>query len=242
MQVEYFIDDDTPLDWKSCTLSKYISIFEPKGWEKLFKEAQDILDEISANLELYAKDQTIYPEMPYVFNSLEVLEPKDVKVVILGQDPYINKGESMGWSFSVPNNVKIPPSLKNMYKELSNEGYQGYKDRNTGDLTPWIQKGVFLYNACLTVKAGESFSHGALWCDFTNLVIKRLNKENNIAWILLGAKAIKYKNLIDSNKHGIFTCGHPSPLNKKVLFIGSNIFKEAEEYLNKSGKKFTWNL
>ena len=163
-------------------------------------------------------------------------------MVLIGQDPYIQPGQAVGLSFSVPESAKVPISLRRIYNELHIEGYDGYKGRKSGDLACWIKKGVFLYNICLTVNKGESESHKSLWNKFSDLVIKYLNKQNNIAWIFLGTKAAKYASKIDSEKHGIFIAGHPSPLNRKRNFTGSNVFKNAQEYLNTNGIDFSWDL
>ena len=148
----------------------------------------------------------------------------------------------MGWSFSVPSGVKAPPSLCNIYKELNDEGYTGYKNLKTGDLSAWVNKGVFLYNTCLTVNKGCSDSHRNLWTDFSDIVINYLSQKEHIAWILLGKKAQKYATFIDKETHGIYCAGHPSPINKSGGFFGSGIFKKAEEYLCKHNREFSWHL
>jgi uracil-DNA glycosylase len=170
------------------------------------------------------------------------MKPSQVKVVIIGQDPYIREGQATGYAFSVPDEHNLPPSLRNIYKELAAEGYRGYEGRKTGNLAPWIRKGVLLLNTCLTVNAGESKSHKNVWRDFTNIVINYLNNQGNIAWILLGNEALKYSGNIDSDCNGVYYAGHPSPMNRTGSFLGSCIFEEAEEYLNRNGIDFTWHL
>ena len=242
MDVEYYIGKK-PLDWDSVTLEEFTSKYIPQGWEEVFEAAEDdIIPEISELLDRYTNKTTIYPPMSFVFNALDSLPPDQIKVVIIGQDPYINKGEAMGLSFSVPDGVKVPPSLRNIYKELTVEGYRGYKNRKTGDLTEWVERGVFLYNTCLTVNQGESGSHKELWGEFTDMVINYLNQQDHIAWILLGAKAHRYAKKLDKERHGVYMAGHPSPLNRNGDFAGSGVFEEAEEYLEKHGRDFTWNL
>jgi len=241
MDVEYYFGDKL-LTWNNVTLEKFIKKYVPAGWEDVFEASEDILPEISELLKRYAKRNTVYPPMPLVFNALDSLRPKDIKVVIIGQDPYINEQEAMGWSFSVPEGVKVPPSLKNIYKELTAEGYCGYKNRKSGDLTPWVERGVFLYNSCLTVNKGDSTSHKDLWGEFTDIIISYLNQQDHIAWILLGVKAQKYAKKLDKQRHGVYMAGHPSPLNRNGGFLDSGVFEEAEEYLHKNGRKFSWNL
>jgi uracil-DNA glycosylase len=242
MDVEYYLGKKK-ISWDTITLEEYTNSYTPPGWEDVFEAVEDdVIPEISELLERYSQKNTIYPPLPFVFNALDSLRPEDIKVVIIGQDPYINKGEAMGLSFSVPDGVKVPPSLRNIYKELTAEGYTGYKNRKTGDLTPWVEKGVFLYNTCLTVNQGDSASHKDLWGEFTDMVINYLNHQEHIAWILLGAKAQKYAKKLDKDKHGVYMAGHPSPLNRNGGFSGSGIFEEAQEYLEKHGREFSWNL
>lgn len=231
------------IDWKTLTLEEYVEKGIPKGWKRVFDAASDeIIPEISELLSRYSQHNEIYPPLPLVFNPLKLLKPSEVKVVLIGQDPYIRPNQAVGLSFSVPPTTKVPPSLRRIYKELDQEGYTGYADRKTGDLLPWVKKGVFLYNTCLTVNKGESGSHKALWGEFTDLVINHLNKKKNIAWILLGAKAKAYESKISSERHGIFMAGHPSPLNRKGDFMGSDVFKHAQEYLESKGVEFSWDL
>lgn len=242
MDVKYYIGKKL-LTWDKVTLKEFTKACVPPGWEDVFEAAEDdIIPEISDTLVKYTKKNTIYPPMPFVFNPMDSLCPEDIKVVIIGQDPYINEGEAMGWSFSVPEGVKLPPSLRNIYKELDNEGYRGYKNLRSGDLTQWVERGVFLYNVCLTVNKGESGSHKSLWEEFTDMVINYLNQQEHIAWILLGAKAQKYAKKLDKEKHGVFMAGHPSPLNRNRDFIDSDVFEDAENYLRKKGREFTWHL
>ncbi len=242
MDVQYYIGKKK-VSWNTMTLEELTAVYTSPGWEDVFEAAEDdILPEISELLGRYCKKNVVYPPLPLVFNALDSIEPKNIKVVIIGQDPYINKGEAMGWSFSVPDGVKIPPSLRNIYTELTAEGYRGYKDPKTGNLTEWVERGVFLYNTCLTVNENDSGSHNDLWGEFTDMVINRLNQEDHIAWILLGVKAQKYSKKLDREKHGIYVAGHPSPLNRNGGFAGSGIFEEAEEYLAKHGREFSWHL
>jgi uracil-DNA glycosylase len=239
MQVDYYIGS-IKVTWTTLTLAEYLTNCVPDGWEDLFEAADDVIPEISEKLQQLSKSHIIYPPMSMVFNAFETLRPEEVKVVIIGQDPYINQGEAMGLSFSVASG-KIPPSLANLYKELTAEGYKGYSNRKTGDLTVWADRGVFLYNVCLTVNAGSSGSHGKLWEDFTTMVLGFLNSQDAIAWILLGAPAQKLATRIN-REHGVFKAGHPSPLNRKGDFKGSGVFRKTEDYLKKHSRSFTWDL
>jgi uracil-DNA glycosylase len=242
MEIEYLIEDK-PVKWGSTTLKELVEHYQPTGWEEVFEAvADDVIPEISAALTKFSGKHTIYPPMPLVFNALDSIMPNDIKVVLIGQDPYIRKGEATGLSFSVPPDVKLPPSLRNIYKELASEGYSGYTKRKDGDLTEWLDKGVFLYNACLTVNAGDSASHKALWDDFTDIVINYLNRTKHVAWILLGKKAQRYAKALDRERHGVFKAGHPSPLNRLGDFAGSCVFQDSQRYLNKHGRDFTWDL
>lgn len=241
MNVEYIIDEKR-ITWKNTSLTRLLKECIPTGWEELFEAAEEILPGVSEKLREYAKKNVVYPPIQFVFNSFDSLRPRDIKIVIIGMDPYINKGEAMGWSFSVPDGIKVPPSLRNIYKELDNEGFVGYKQRKTGELTEWVKRGVFLYNVCLTVNSGKSGSHGNLWDEFTNMLINYLNEQGGIAWILLGKKAEMVAKQLDKDTHGIFIAGHPSPLNRNGNFIGSNVFKKAQKYLHAQGKEFTWDL
>ena len=159
-----------------------------------------------------------------------------MKVVILGQDPYHEEGQAMGLSFSVPNGVKKPPSLINIYKEIENE--TGDKMPERGDLTGWAKQGVLLLNTVLTVRAHQANSHkGKGWEEFTDGVIKKISKNTkDVVFLLWGANARSKKQLIDSSKHLILECAHPSPLSAYNGFFGCGHFTKANEYLIKHGK------
>lgn len=242
MIIECYTSNDKLINWNTITLTELVSEYSPDGWEILFRTSKSKIMDISPKLEEYAKENTIFPPMDLTFNIFDQLKPQDVKVVLLSQDPYIRTGEAVGMSFSVPPGVKLPPSIRNIYKELVAEGYQSYTNRKSGDLTEWVKKGVFLYNCCLTVNEGKSGSHKNLWKEFTHRVISYLNGFNNIAWILLGKKAQYYTSHIDTNRHGVFIAGHPSPLNRLGDFAGSNVFIDAENYLREHDREFNWDL
>ncbi|GAA0078949.1 uracil-DNA glycosylase [Clostridium sp. CTA-5] len=175
--------------------------------------------------------RTIYPNMYNIFNALHYTQFKDVKVVILGQDPYHGPNQAHGLSFSVNPGVKTPPSLLNIYKELNND--LGCYIPNNGYLKKWADQGILLLNAVLTVRAGEANSHKGLgWEIFTDNIIKLLNtSEKPIVFILWGNNAIKKQELITNPKHFIIKSVHPSPLSASRGFFGSKPFSKTNEFL-----------
>ena len=179
--------------------------------------------------------KTIYPPGPLIFNAFNTTPFDKVKVVVLGQDPYIKPGEAMGLSFSVPKGIKIPPSLMNIYKELEED--LSCPKPNHGDLTNWANQGVFLLNASLTVEQGKSNSHASCgWHTFTDSVIHKLSEEKDgLVFMLWGNFAKKKSALIDPFSHLILEAAHPSPLAGGAFF-GSRHFSKANEYLASQGK------
>lgn len=177
------------------------------------------------------KTQTIYPPMEDIFNAFKLTPISNVKVVIVGQDVYHGAGQAMGLSFSVRDGVKIPPSLRNIYKELEAEGF--HPDTSTGNLTKWAEQGVFLINACLTVREHQPNSHsGKGWEVFTDNVIRVLaNDERPKVFLLWGAYAQKKEELIGNNSHLILKSAHPSPLSAYKGFFGCNHFIETNKFL-----------
>jgi uracil-DNA glycosylase len=178
----------------------------------------------------------IFPSMYDIFNSMKKTDFDDVKVVLLGQDPYHNEGQAMGLSFSVPKGVDVPPSLVNIYKEIKAE--LGIAPKSHGDLTGWAEQGVLLLNAVLTVRAHQANSHkGKGWEYFTDSIIKKIsNEKEGVVFLLWGANARSKKPLIDSSKHLILECAHPSPLSAYNGFFGCGHFIKTNEYLIKQGK------
>ena len=165
------------------------------------------------------RTRTIYPDMNDIFNALHYTSYKDVKVVILGQDPYHGPNQAYGLSFSVKPGVRIPPSLVNIYKELKDD--LGCYIPNNGTLTKWAKEGVLLLNTSLTVRAGDANSHSKIgWEIFTDHIIKLLNeREDPIVFILWGNNAIKKRAFITNPKHYIITSVHPSPLSASRGFF-----------------------
>lgn len=180
--------------------------------------------------------QTIYPEKDNIFNALKVTSYDDVKVVILGQDPYHGEGQAHGMAFSVKPGIKTPPSLVNIYKEL--QATMGCYIPNNGYLMKWAEQGVLLLNTVLTVRAGQPQSHkGKGWETFTDRIIAILNERKDpVIFVLWGAPAKKKASLITAPQHKILTAAHPSPLSAYNGFFGCDHFKQINEYLKEMGK------
>lgn len=197
----------------------------PDGY---FKQINQFLDQVYAS-------GTIYPPREKVFQALKTTNLEEVKVVILGQDPYHGPGQAQGLSFSVPNDIPAPPSLQNILKELLED--VGVKTSH--DLTSWAEQGVLLLNACLTVPAGQANGHaGQIWEPFTDAVIKVVNElEEPVVFILWGSYARKKKPLITHDRHLVLESAHPSPLSAYRGFFGSHPFSRANAYLTEMGRE-----
>jgi uracil-DNA glycosylase len=185
----------------------------------------------------------VYPDMYDIFNALHYTSFSDVKVVILGQDPYHGPNQAHGLSFSVKPGVPHPPSLRNIFQELQND--LGYPIPNSGSLVPWTRQGVLLLNTVLTVRAGQAHSHkGKGWEIFTDRVIESLNeKPDPVVYILWGSAAQSKQKLIDTTKHYIVKSPHPSPLSAHRGFFGSKPFSKTNAYLRMIGKtEIDWAL
>jgi len=189
--------------------------------------------------------KTIYPKGSNIFNAFNKTPFDKVKVVIIGQDPYHGPNQAHGLSFSVQKGVRVPPSLQNIYKELSTD-IPGFKIPQTGDLSGWAEQGVLLLNATLTVSAGLAGSHQKKgWEIFTDTVIKTISdKKEGVVFILWGSYAQSKAALIDGNKHLIIKSTHPSPLAvSHGGFFGSKPFSKTNEYLKKNGEKsIDWRI
>lgn len=187
--------------------------------------------------------KTIYPDMYDIYNALHYTTYKDVKVVILGQDPYHGPHQAHGLSFSVKPNVPIPPSLLNIFKELHND--IGCYIPNNGYLKKWSDQGVMLLNTVLTVRAGQANSHRNMgWEHFTDRIIHCLNERNDpIVFILWGRPAESKMKIINSSKHTILKSAHPSPLSASRGFFGSKPFSKANQFLISMGKEpIDWQI
>ena len=214
-------------------------------WDLALKEEfekeyfKEILDFIEGE---YSK-KTIYPPYEDIFNAFKLTDVDDVKVVILGQDPYHEEGQAHGLAFSTPEGRPIPRSLKNIFKEINAE--YDYPIPESGCLEPWAKQGVFLLNTVLTVEAGNANSHSKCgWQTFTDNVIKLLNEQTQpIVFLLWGKQAEKKKEFLDNPNHLVLVTSHPSPFSARRGFLGSNHFKLANEFLKENNKKeINWKL
>ena len=187
--------------------------------------------------------KTIYPPYDEIFNAFRLTPLSNVKVVILGQDPYHEKGQAHGLAFSTPEGRPIPRSLKNIFKEITAE--YGYPLPDSGCLEPWAKQGVFLLNTVLTVEDGNANSHSKCgWQTFTDNVIKVLNTQTQpIVYMLWGKQAEKKKELITNPNHLVLISSHPSPFSARRGFFGCNHFKLANEFLKENKKEeIDWSL
>ncbi|MCK9578010.1 uracil-DNA glycosylase [bacterium] len=182
------------------------------------------------------KSATVFPPPKFIFNAFDLCPFNKVSVVILGQDPYHGKGQAHGLCFSVPEDIAVPPSLKNIYKEIASD--VGGVIPNHGNLGDWAKQGVLLLNATLTVRSGQAGSHQHKgWEEFTDAVIRTISeKKENVVFILWGRYAKDKKVLIDGTKHLILEAAHPSPFSAYDGFFGCKHFSKTNEYL-KAHKK-----
>ncbi|CAK87274.1 unnamed protein product (macronuclear) [Paramecium tetraurelia] len=215
------------------------------SWQKSLKSQEANLKHIYEFIKKEYQTKTCYPPFEKIFNAFQLTPINKIKVVIVGQDPYINQNEAMGLCFSVPRSqTKIPPSLKNVYKLLQTD-VKGFTTPNHGDLTKWAQQGVFLLNTVLTVEAGKSNSHKDCgWIKFTDQVIEVINREcSGLVFLLWGLPAQKKAKGVDRQKHHILETVHPSPLSAKNGFFESNHFSKCNQYLIQNGKQpIDWTL
>jgi uracil-DNA glycosylase len=190
-----------------------------------------------------AKGKTIFPKSSEIFNAFNLTPLSQVKVVVIGQDPYHGEGQAHGLSFSVPLGIKPPPSLGNIYKELITD--VGFTIPTHGNLENWAKQGVLMLNAILTVNAHEAGSHRkAGWEYFTNTVIQKISEEKkNVVFLLWGRFAQEKEVLIDSNKHLILKAAHPSPFSAHNGFLGCRHFSKTNDYLTSKGlEPINWQI
>lgn len=202
------------------------------NWDDILKEEYNkpYFEKLMNFIEDEYSKYTIYPDKNNIYNALKLTPSDKVKVVILGQDPYINKDQANGLSFSVQPGITIPPSLRNIFREQRKD--LGIIQPNSGDLTKWARQGVLLLNTTLTVRAGLSNSHqGKGWGIFTDSIIKYLGQKENIVFMLWGNNAKAKRKLIDSSKNLILEAAHPSPLSATRGFFGCQHFSKANNYL-----------
>lgn len=190
-----------------------------------------------------SQGKIIYPPGPLIFNAFNTTPIDQVKVVILGQDPYHGPGQAHGLSFSVPDGIPKPPSLVNILKEINTD--IGIPIPESGNLTYWAKQGVFLLNASLTVRAGEPMSHSKIgWAEFTNEVIKKISDyREHVVFMLWGKFAQEKRTLINASKHLVLRSVHPSPLSAHAGFFGCRHFSQANAWLSNNGiDPIDWKL
>ena len=209
-----------------------------RSWEEIFNNYPKIdeLNNMIKEIDEQRLTKTIYPPKEQVFRVFD-LPLKDIKVVILGQDPYHNPDQACGLSFSVNDGVPLPKSLINIYKELHDD--LGIKPAKTGNLESWFKQGVFLLNAVLTVEKNSPASHSKMgWENFTDYIIENISEKNeNVVFVLWGAYARSKNKLIDPSKHKIIESAHPSPLSAYRGFFGSKVFSQINSYLAENDRE-----
>lgn len=219
--------------------------FFNNGWDSALEDEfekpyfKELLEKVD---EEYSKYK-VYPPRGKIFAALTNCDINDIKVVILGQDPYHEEGQAHGMCFSVLPGVEVPPSLKNIYKEIQAE--YGFAPPNHGYLMSWAKQGILLLNTTLTVREHQANSHSTYgWQKFTDRVIQEVNKkEEPVVFLLWGRNAISKQKFIDENKHYVLTSAHPSPLSAYQGFLGNGHFKKANDFLKMQGKtEINWKI
>jgi len=217
-----------------------------KSWHEILKDEieKSYIQSLKSFLEDEGAKGEVYPPEPYIFHAFRMTPYEDVKVVIMGQDPYHGLGQAHGMSFSVPDGVTPPPSLKNIFKELEQD--VKIPPPETGCLTCWAKQGVLLLNATLTVRKKEPKSHyGRGWEEFTDAVIQKLSeREDPMVFLLWGRSAMeKCACLQGHRRHIVLTAPHPSPFSAHNGFFGCQHFSKANSYLEKWGKSpIDWSI
>jgi uracil-DNA glycosylase len=210
-----------------------------ENWQNVLKEElkKPYFDNLMRIINNKYLTSTIYPDYNSIFKAFSLSAFKDVKVVILGQDPYHGEGQAEGLSFSVPEGKKLPPSLRNIYKELKDD--LGVDRGQNGNLKDWAKAGVLLLNATLTVEAGKAGSHQNLgWEEFTDTVIKTISdQKENVVFILWGKYAEAKTTLINTDKHLVIASAHPSPFSAHRGFFKSRPFSQTNHYLKKTNQQ-----
>lgn len=210
-----------------------------KSWKnQLINEFEkDYFQKLTRFIRQEYESQTVYPNGNQIFNAFDLCPFEDVKVVILGQDPYHEPGQAHGLCFSVPEGISNPPSLMNIFKEIKSD--MGYEPNKNGNLTRWSKQGVLLLNATLTVRAHLAGSHqNKGWETFTDSVVHALNeKREGLVFMLWGSYAQKKGCFIDENRHLVLKSVHPSPLSAHRGFFGNRHFSRANDWLNSNNKE-----
>lgn len=207
-------------------------------WDEILgsEYARPYFDALMEKVKAEYRTHTVFPPFDLMFAALKTVDYDDVKVVILGQDPYHGDGQANGMAFAVGDGIELPPSLKNIYAEIESD--MGVKMPQSGSLLGWAKQGVLLLNTVLTVRRGVPQSHAELgWKTFTDAVIAAVNRrEKPVAFVLWGANAISKRPLIDE-RHFVITSPHPSPLSAYRGFFGSKPFSRVNEFLARNGLK-----
>jgi len=215
------------------TMNLTLDVTLNDSWEKVLKDEfeKPYFIELTAKIKSAYLAGSVFPHPTHVFSALELCPFEEVRVVILGQDPYHGASQAHGLSFSVPDGTKIPPSLKNIYKEIATD--LGKEIPQSGNLERWATQGVLLLNATLTVETGKPGSHQKLgWETFTDAIIKKISDEKeHIVFLLWGNFARAKKVLIDTNKHLVLEAPHPSPFSAHTGFLGCGHFSQTNKYL-----------
>ena len=214
-------------------------------WDKILDEEyhKEYFKKIVAFINKEYKEKTCFPPKSRILRALSLTDYDDIKVVILGQDPYHGQGEANGLAFAVSNGIKLPPSLQNIYKELNTD--LNIKIAKAGNLECWAKEGVLLLNAVLTVEKDKPASHKNIgWEKFTDAIIQKINeKDTPVVFILWGAFARSKKSLITNPKHCIIESTHPSPFSANHGFFGSRPFSKANTFLRKNNiKEIDWQV
>ena len=215
------------------------------NWDNILQEEynKDYFKNIDKFINKEYKEKTIYPPKSKILRALSLTSYDDVKVVILGQDPYHGEGEANGLAFAVSNGIKLPPSLQNIYKELYND--LGIKPAMVGNLECWAKEGVLLLNAVLTVEKDKAASHKNIgWEEFTDSIIKKINEKNEpVVFILWGNFAKSKKQYITNPKHYVIESSHPSPFSCNYGFFGSRPFSKTNKFLRDNNiKEIDWSI
>ncbi|KAL7078797.1 hypothetical protein ACQ4LE_002747 [Meloidogyne hapla] len=233
--------------WPNEQLSSiFCTLVEPE-WRKLLTSElkKEYVKSIHQFLiSQYEKGTNIFPPRSLIFNAFNLTPFNEIKVILLGQDPYHNLSQAHGLCFSVPRGTPPPPSLKNIYKELSSE-FSDFKIPNHGELTCWARQGIFMLNATLTVEAHKANSHSNIgWQIFTDSVIKLISSKskNGVVFLLWGGFAHRKEKLVDKNRHRVVKTAHPSPLSA-TKFHGSKCFSKTNDLLKELGREpVDWNV
>jgi len=217
----------------------------PESWRPILAEEfeKPYMVDLQNFLDAEYANQTVYPPIKEVFTAFSLTSYQGVRVLVFGQDPYHGPGEAHGLSFSVKPGIRVPPSLRNMYKELGTD--LGHSKPNNGYLVPWAEQGVMMLNAVLTVRHKSPNSHQKHgWEKFTDAVIKKISaRPEPLVFILWGGKAKKKLKLVDATRHHVITGAHPSPLSARYGFFGSKPYSKVNEKLAEWGKpEINWQI